>query len=167
MVSTHLVISKSFNPCTNPLVTVPRAPITIGITVTFIFHSFFHFPLQGLATYPSFCPLSILLCGLLGQQSPQFSKFSFFLLIITRSGHLAKIRWSICISKSQRILCTSFSRTDSELGIYHLFVWSKFNILHSSQWITFPTQSCLVLYSFCANLLHSLIMRLIISCIIT
>ena len=29
--------------------------------------------------------------------------------------------------------------------------------MHSSQWITFPIQSCQVLYSFCANLLHPLI----------
>ena len=34
--------------------------------------------------------------------------------------------------------------------------------MHSSQWITLPTQSCLVLYSFCANLLHSLNMWLIV-----
>ena len=34
---------------------------------------------------------------------------------------------------------------------------------HDSQWITSPTQPCLVLYSFCANLLHSLIMWLIVS----
>ena len=40
MVSANLLISKSSSPCTNPLVTVPRAPITIGITVTFMFHSF-------------------------------------------------------------------------------------------------------------------------------
>ena len=33
----------------------------------------------------------------------------------------------------------------------------------SSQWITLPTQSCLFLYSFCANLQHSLFMWLIIS----
>ena len=39
-VFTSPVISKSFSPCTNPLVTVPRAPITIGITVTFIFQFF-------------------------------------------------------------------------------------------------------------------------------
>ena len=38
------VISKSCSPCTNPLVTVPRAPITIGKIVTFMFHSFFQFP---------------------------------------------------------------------------------------------------------------------------
>ena len=35
------LISKSSSPCTNPLVTVPSVPITISITVTFIFHSFF------------------------------------------------------------------------------------------------------------------------------
>ena len=42
MVSTRPLISKSFSPCINPLVTVSRAPITIGITVTFMFHPFFH-----------------------------------------------------------------------------------------------------------------------------
>ena len=42
MVSSRLVISKSSSPCTNPLVTVPRAPITIDIIVTFMFHSFFN-----------------------------------------------------------------------------------------------------------------------------
>ena len=44
MVSTHPLISKFFSPCTNPLVSVPIAPITIGITVTFMFHNFFQFP---------------------------------------------------------------------------------------------------------------------------
>ena len=42
MVFTRPVISKSSNPCTNPLVTGPRAPITIGLTVTFMFHNFFN-----------------------------------------------------------------------------------------------------------------------------
>ena len=60
-------------------------------------------------------------------------------------------------------LCVSFSRTDPELCIYHLFVRSNLNILHNSQWNTSPTQSFLVLYSFCAYLLHSLIMRLMVS----
>ena len=60
-------------------------------------------------------------------------------------------------------MCVSFFSADSALYIYHLFIWSNFNFLHSSQWITFPTQSCLVLYYFCATLLLSLIMCLIIS----
>ena len=41
MVSTRPLISKSSSPSTDLLVTVLRAPITIGITVTFMFHSFF------------------------------------------------------------------------------------------------------------------------------
>ena len=41
MVSTCSLISKSSSPCTNYLVTIPSAPITISITVTFMFHSFF------------------------------------------------------------------------------------------------------------------------------
>ena len=36
----------------------------------------------------------------------------------------------------------------------------SFNFLHNSQWITFPIQSCLLLCSFCACLLHSLISSL-------
>ena len=84
----------------------------------------------------------------------------FFLLIITWSGRLAEIRWSSCISKFQRSLYVSLSRIDTWLRIYHFFVWSKFDFFHSSQWITLPTRSCLVLYSFCASMLLSLIIRL-------
>ena len=43
-VSTHPLISKASSPWIDPLVTVPRAPIIIGIKDTFIFHSFFQFP---------------------------------------------------------------------------------------------------------------------------
>ena len=50
MVSTRPLISKSSSPCTNPLLTVPGALITIGITVTFMFLSF-SLLLQGLRTY--------------------------------------------------------------------------------------------------------------------
>ena len=42
-ISTRPVISKSSSLCTNPLVTVPRAPITFIITVTLMFHFFFQF----------------------------------------------------------------------------------------------------------------------------
>ena len=88
---------------------------------------------------------------------------SLFLLIIIRSGLLAEIRWSVCMSKSHWSLCVSFSRTGAGLCIYHLLVWSNLNFFHISQWITLPTKSCLVLYTLCANLLHSLIMWLIVS----
>ena len=42
MVSTRLPTSKSSRPFDNPLFTVPKAPVTIGIIVTFMFHSFFN-----------------------------------------------------------------------------------------------------------------------------
>ena len=42
IVSTRPPISKSSNPFISPLVTVQRTPITIGINVTFRFHSFFN-----------------------------------------------------------------------------------------------------------------------------
>ena len=42
MVSTRSPTSKSSRLFNNPLVTVPKAPIPIGIVVTFMFHSFFN-----------------------------------------------------------------------------------------------------------------------------
>ena len=42
MVSTRPPISKSSRPFNNPLVTVSKAPVTIGIIVTFMFHCFFN-----------------------------------------------------------------------------------------------------------------------------
>ena len=96
------------------------------------------------------------------------SFFSFFFFVDgqtynNKSVRLAEIRWSECISESRRSLYVSFSRPDSGWGIYHWFVRSNLNFLHSSQWITLPTHLCLVLYSFFANLLHSLMVWLIVS----
>ena len=89
--------------------------------------------------------------------------FFFFLLISMRSGLLVGIIWSVCMLKSHRSLCKSFSCTGAGLCKYHLFVWSNLNLLHISQWTTLPTQWCLALYSRCANLLHLFIMWLIVS----
>ena len=41
IVSTRPPTSKPSSPFNNPLVNVPKAPITIGIIVTFMFHRFF------------------------------------------------------------------------------------------------------------------------------
>ena len=43
MVSIRPLILMSSSSCINPLVTVPSSPITIGITVTFMFHSFIYY----------------------------------------------------------------------------------------------------------------------------
>ena len=85
MVFTRSPTSKSSRPFNNPLVTVPKAPITIGIILTFMFYSFFFsILLQGQGTYLSFHILLVLFCGLPGQQNRQFCRFSFVLLIIIR-----------------------------------------------------------------------------------
>ena len=42
IVSTRPPTSKSSRPFNNPLVIVPKAPITSGAIVTFMFHSFFY-----------------------------------------------------------------------------------------------------------------------------
>ena len=164
MISTWSLIPESSSVFTNPLVTVLNAPITIGIFVTFMFHSFFFLVYkQSLGVNHSFYFLSILFCRLLWRQSPLFGRFSFLLLTITRPDRLAEIKWSVWISKSHRILCVPFSGKDFGFCKYHLFVWSNLNSLHDSKWITLPTKSFLVLYSFYANLLHSLIMWVIVS----
>ena len=157
MVSTRPPTSKSSNSFYNPLVTVPKAPIRIGIIVTFRFYSFF----LSLARsrYLSFFSDSFSFI-LWSARTAKLTilQILFFSLIITKSGLLAEIRLSVRMSKSYRSLCMSFSRTDDGLCIYHLFLWLNLNFLHNSQWFTLLTQSCLVLYSFCANLLHLPIM---------
>ena len=129
------LISKSSSPFINPLMTVPRAPITIGITVVFMFHGFFNSFARS--RYLSFFSFSFNVVS--WDSKVHNSASSLFLLIIIRSGHLAEIRWSISISKSQESLCVLFSWSDSGLCIYNLFVWSSFSFLHNSRGITFPT----------------------------
>ena len=60
-----------------------------------------------------------------------FFFFFFFLLLNTRTGLLSEIRWFVCVLKSEKILCISFSRTYSCIYIYHLVVRSNFDILHN------------------------------------
>ena len=131
--------------------------MTIDTIVTFMFHSFF--TSLARSRYLSFFALSLWFI----LWSAGTSNSLFYLLIIIRSGLLAGIRWSVCMLKSHRSICEGFSWTGDWLCIYHLLVWSNLNSLHISQWTTLPTRSFLALYSFCANLQHSLIMWLIVS----
>ena len=158
-VSTLPPTSKSFRLFNNPLVTVPKAPITIGIIVTFKFHSFLN-SLARLRYLSLFSHSFSFILWSAGTAKSTILK-NFFLLIIIKSSLLAEIRWSVCISKFHRSLCVS--RTGAGLCIYHLLAWSNLNFSHISLWITLPTQSFLALYSSCANLLHSLIMWLTVS----
>ena len=140
------LIAKSSNPLNNPTVSVPRAPIIIGINVTSMFHCFFDLlasskHLSLLLTFFQFYSVVSLDCKV-----HNFASSLFFLLIIIRSDRLAMIRWSVCMLKSYRSLCISFSRTTSGLCMYYLFIWSSLHFLHNSLWITLSTVSSLILF---------------------
>ena len=136
MVSTPPLTSESSSHFSNPLVTVPNAPITIGIIVICMFHSFFNSLARS--RYLSFFSHSFSFvlwsAGTAKSTILQVLFFFFsFLLIIIKSGLLAGITLSVCMLKSYRSLCVAFSRTDAGLCIYHLLVWSNLNFLHISQ----------------------------------
>ena len=90
MVSTRPLISKSSSPFINPLVTVPREPITISINITFMFCSFFK--CLERSKYISFLSLSFNFTQWSAATAKsQLCKVSF-LLIIIRSGRRSDIR---------------------------------------------------------------------------
>ena len=125
MVSTLPIIFESSTICTNRLMTVPIARITIGINVTFMFHSFFNS--LGKSMYLSFFSLSFnytLLSAGTAESTILLVLYCF--MIIIRSVRLAKILGSVCISKSQRSLCVLFSTTGSGLCIFVRIVKLQF-----------------------------------------
>ena len=142
MVSTHLLISNSSCPLSNSSVTVSRAPIIIGMSVTFMFYSFFQLlcKVKIVVLLFSFLQFYSMVSG---DCKVQNFVSSLSLLIIIRSGRLAKIGWSVCMSKFHWSLCVSFSGTHAGLCINHLFVWSYLNCFHNSKWIII----CCVWYS--------------------
>ena len=78
MVSTRPPTPKSSSPFNNPLVTVPKAPVTIGIIVTFMFHSFFN-SLGRLRCLSFFShSFSFILCSAVTAKSTILQIFFFF-----------------------------------------------------------------------------------------
>ena len=130
-ISTRPLIFMSSSPCTNPLMTVPRAPV----------HRHFHVPqffqFSGKVNVLIFLFVFFQFYSMVNRDSKVHNSVSFFcfcfcFFIIINSGHLAEIKWFASMLKSQRNLCISFSRTDSGSLIYHLFVQSNFSFLHNS-----------------------------------
>ena len=86
IVSTRPPTSKSSRPLNNPLVIVPKAPITIGTIVTFMFHSFFNSLARS--RYLSFFPHSFsFILWSAGTAKLTILQIFFFLLITLRSGY--------------------------------------------------------------------------------
>ena len=88
MVSTRPPTSKSSMPFNNPLITVLKAPITIGISVTFVFHSFFNSPskVQVLTSFFTFFQFYSVVSR--DRKIENFANSLFLLLITIRSGLL-------------------------------------------------------------------------------
>ena len=119
MVSSRPPTSKSSIPFSNPLVTVPNAPIAISIIV--MFHSFF----SSLARsrYLSFFSHSFsFILWSAGSAKSTILQVLFFCWLLIGLDLLAEISGSVCMSKFHRGLCMLFSRTGAGLCIYHLFV---------------------------------------------
>ena len=109
MVSIFYLLSNSSNLFSRPLGTFLSALITISITVTPNFHELFLFSFLFSSNVQVFI---FSLYFIFPQWSTGTLKSTwsqvFFLFVKTMSYPLAGIRWSVCISKSQRILFVSF-----------------------------------------------------------
>ena len=88
MVSTRPLTSKSSSPFSNPLVTVPNTPITIGIIFTCMFHSFFNSLARSryLSFFSHSFSFTLWSAGTAKSTILQVLVFFFFLLIIICSG---------------------------------------------------------------------------------
>ena len=151
MVSTRPLTSKSSSPFNNPSVTVPKALITIGTIDTFMFHSFFNSLARSryLPFFSHSFSFILLSAGTAKSTILQILPFFFFfLLIIIRSGLLGEIRWSVCMSKTHRSLCVSFSRTGAVFVHTPLvgMVKSKFLAHFPVDHLAHPVVSSLVLF---------------------
>ena len=124
MVSIHPLISKSSSPFNNPLVTVPKAPITICIIAIFMFHSFFQFSSKVEVLILLFIYFQFYSEVSWDSKLHNFSSSLFFFVDYYKVWCSNEIRGSICMLKSHRSLSVSFSETVAVLCIYHLFVWS-------------------------------------------
>ena len=136
MVSTWSQISKSSRLFTNLLEIVTSAPITIGITVTFMFLSscviFFSY-LSRSRCLSSFRFISILLYDLPGQKSSPFGRFIFFFFFFFwLSLELVEIR---CIIVFILLLWEFFTLALAD-GFWLGFEWQQISssFLGSSQY---------------------------------
>ena len=146
-----------------PLISSYPLRIVAKALITFIFHRFILVLRQDPSIYLFIFLLSFI-STLWFIQTGKSTRWLalFFLSINTRSGLLIGFSDPFVFQNPREFYEYHFLGTESGFSLYYLAVWSNFNLLHNSLSIAFPTQSYLLLYSFCACLLHSLIMWLIV-----
>ena len=136
-ISTRPVISKSSSPCTNPLVTVVREPIIIGIIVTFMIPSFFNSQANW-GTYPSFRILLTLLCGPLESKvnnpaSPLFIITIIIIIIIIIIINTIENILFLIFKKSERVSVSFFP---VRISLFKYFFLMKGALFYLSIWLS-------------------------------
>ena len=130
--NTVVWIVTSRLPITNSLKIALIAPVTVKITITFMFHSFF----SSLTRSKNFSvfPISLVFTLLSARtvKSTNRPQVTFILLTVTWSSRLTRIWWSL--SQNPRELCAShFLGPILVCTFYQLVEWSSFNFLYNSQ----------------------------------
>ena len=120
MISAHLPISSSSNSLTKSIGIVLSALITIGITVTFMCHSFFSY----LASYKYLCLFVFFLLSLCvspGRQSPRFGRCFSFRVWLSQS----LVFWLECgdlfVSQNLSEFCASHSPSRILFCAYNIY----------------------------------------------
>ena len=157
-VPTRPVFSKSSSHCTNSVVTAPRQPITIGIIVTFSLQRLFNSLAKS--RYLSLVSLSFSFT----LSSAETAK-STILQVLSVFVDYYKV-WS----SGRDLVIRLYLKVPEEF--IPSFIQDRFWVVHIPfvrvvklqlfVQVTLSTQSSRVLYSFCANVLHSLIMGLVV-----
>ena len=133
----------------NLSVTIPKAPVTNGVTSTFF--SFYYWPTSYFNTSHLFCFSSSFF---LIRVSIIWHFPVFFLTTVIPSRMFSNF-FSVCMGKSHKNLHSFDSSTFTGLFSYHLSAFTNTHFLQSFQWITLATLSYLVfLYSIRTNLGH-------------
>ena len=131
--SNRLLISKSFTPCTNPLVTAQSTLVIIGATVTLMFHNFFLFTsnvswLTTLFTFFQFYP------GVSWNRKVPYSAGFFFVLSFFLLS-LDLTAWprlgGLFVSQNPREVCSSHFPGRFIIIIFlSLFIYLLLRVFH-------------------------------------
>ena len=114
MVCTRHLIFKSFCPWTSPLVTLPRTPTTIFITVTSWTIVFFQFSSKVQLFISLLTFFNFFLIDKPGRQSSLFGRFSFFVNLLLLLFQVFDWRYKRCICN--QVLVNTNTRSKRLIG---------------------------------------------------